>query len=50
MTRGQREWMIRLIGYLEGIRHTIADTDIGEALKYVCEELEDLLKEMKNDD
>lgn len=50
MTRHQRERMIRLIGYLEGIQYAIDDDSVGEALNGVCETLEDLLKEMENDD
>lgn len=47
MTRKQRERIIRLIGYIEGLQYAITDDGVGEALNGVCETLEELLREVE---
>ena len=50
MTRAQREQLIRLIGYIEGLQFAITDDGVGDALNGVCETLEVLLKEVAEHD
>lgn len=49
MTKAQREKLIRLIGYIEGLEWAITDDGVGNAMHDVAEQLEELLREDEDD-
>lgn len=47
MTQKQRERLVRLIGYIEGLQFAVTDDGVGEALQSVVEVLEEFLEDDK---
>lgn len=46
MTQKQRERLVRLIGYIEGLQFAVTDNGVGDALQSVVETLEAFLEEV----